>query len=66
MKNDIRPLAYPPETILTTEQLAEWLQVSPRLVQAMNLPKLTLPGSSMVRYSAGMVLRFLETGKVAA
>lgn len=59
---DLRPVAYPPEAILTTEQMAEWLQVSPRLVEAMHLPKLLLPGSRMVRYSAGQVLQFLESG----
>jgi hypothetical protein len=60
---DLRPVAYPPETILTTDDLARWLQVSPRLVEAMHLPKLQLPGSRMVRYSAGQVLRYLESGK---
>ena len=60
---DLRPVAYPPEAILTTEQLAQWLQVSPRLVEAMHLPKLQLPGSRMVRYSAGVVLAYLESGK---
>ena len=53
------PLAYPPETILTTEQVAEWLQVSPSTVKSWPLPRLKLPGSS-VRFSAGEVLRYLE------
>lgn len=59
-EKNTRPVAYPPETILTTEQLAEWLQLSPSLVKSMNLPKLELPGSKLVRYSAGMVLAALE------
>lgn len=57
--SDITPLAYPPETILTTEQLAEWLQISPRTVESWPLPRLRLPGTT-VRYSAGMVLAYLE------
>ena len=60
-----RPISYPPEAILTTEQVAEWLQVSSRLVEDMGLPRLKMP-SRFVRYSAGMVLRFLETGQAAA
>ena len=58
------PVAYPPEAILTQEQLAEWLQVSERTVKAWTfLPRLNLPGHN-VRYSAGQVLEYLE-GKVA-
>ncbi len=62
-KPDIQPLAYAPETILTRRQLADWLQVSEHTVKDWPLPRLRLPGS-MVRYSAGEVLRYLE-GKVA-
>lgn len=58
------PLAYSPETILTTEQVAEWLQCSPTVVEGLQLPRLHMRGSRLVRYSAGMVLRFLE-GKAA-
>jgi len=63
-QTDIRPVAYPPETILTTEQVARWLQVSERTVKAWPLPRLKLPGST-VRFSAGQVLAYLE-GRPAA
>lgn len=58
------PVAYQPETILTTEQVADWLQCSPAVVEGLGLPRLRLTGSRLVRYSAGMVLRYLE-GKAA-
>ena len=60
----IVPLSYPPEAILTTDQLAEWLQCSPAVVEGLGIPRLQLRGSRLVRYSAGMVLRYLE-GKAA-
>ena len=58
------PLSYAAETILTTEQVAEWLQCSPAVVEGLGLPRLRLSGSRLVRYSAGMILRYLE-GKAA-
>ena len=52
--------SYPPEAILTQEQLADWLQVSERTVKSWTfLPRLNLPGTT-VRYSAGQVLAYLE------
>jgi hypothetical protein len=56
---DIQPLSYPPEAILTTEQVADWLQVSVRTVKSWPLPRLKLPGTT-VRFSAGQVLAYLE------
>jgi hypothetical protein len=50
---------YPSGAILTTEQLADWLQVSPATAREMKLPRLNLPGK-MVRHSAGAVLAYLE------
>lgn len=64
MAEDISPLSYPPEAILTTEQLAKWLQVSERTVKSWPLPRLKLPGS-LVRFSAGEVLAYLEGRKSA-
>lgn len=64
MPDDITPVAYPPETILTTEQVARWLQVSERTVKSWPLPRLKLPGPT-VRFSAGAVLAYLE-GRSAA
>ena len=37
---DAHPISYPAEAILTTEQVAEGLQVSPELVDTMRLPRL--------------------------
>ncbi len=64
MTDDITPLAYPPEAILTIEQVARWLQVSERTVKSWPLPRLKLPGST-VRFSAGQVLAYLERREVA-
>ncbi len=61
---DITPVAYPPEAILTIEQVARWLQVSERTVKSWPLPRLKLPGST-VRFSAGTVLAYLEGRHVA-
>jgi hypothetical protein len=58
------PLAYPFETILTTEQLAEWLQVSARHVEELELPALVRIGR-VKRYCAGIVLQHL-TGSADA
>jgi hypothetical protein len=52
------PLAYPFEAILNTEQLAEWLQVSPRHIEGLNLPALANIGG-VKRYCAGIVLLYL-------
>lgn len=57
---DITPLAYPAETILTTKQVADWLQVSERTVESWPIPRLKIPSKTVVRYSAGMVLAYLE------
>lgn len=53
-----RPIAYPPETVLTVEQVAEWLQISKRTVMDLPLPRLST--GRLVRYSAGQVLAYLE------
>ena len=58
-KSDIGPIAYPDSAILTTEQVAEWLAVSPHTVKQWPIPRLKMPGVT-VRFSAGMVLAFLE------
>lgn len=53
-----QPTAHSPFTVLTTEQLAVWLQVSPRHVELMNLPSLMGLGRSK-RYLAGAVMAHL-------
>jgi hypothetical protein len=55
------PLTYGPGAILTTQQVADWLQVSTRQVIALRLPRLSGLGR-VARYEAGMVLEHL-TGK---
>jgi hypothetical protein len=57
-QNAKQPVAYPAGTILTTAQVAEWLQVSTRHVELMRLPRLKGLGRS-ARYEAGMVLECL-------
>jgi hypothetical protein len=56
---ETRPISYAPEAILTTEQVAEWLQCGVSTVEALGLPRLRIPGR-VVRYAAGEVLAFLE------
>ncbi len=57
-------LEHPPapparDAILTTEQVAAWLQVSPEQVRRMNLPAIAV-GKRKWRYVAGQVLDALE------
>lgn len=59
MAEKTTPICYPPETILDQSQVAEWLGVSPLTVKDWPIPRLRMPGSK-VRYSAGMVLAYLE------
>jgi hypothetical protein len=59
------PITYAPGTILTTEQVAKWLQVSPRHVELMNLPRLQGVGRA-ARYEAGALLRYLTGERDAA
>lgn len=56
---DDAPVSYPPEAILTTAQVAGWLRVSEDAVEKMQLPRLG-GFARLVRYSAGMVLAYLE------
>ena len=51
--------AYPPETILTPEQVADWLQVSKRTLQRLSMPSITI-GHRTVRYLAKDVIDYLE------
>lgn len=54
-------VAYAPETIMTMAQVADWLQVSLSTVEHSEIPSLPhMPGNRIRRYSAGMVLAFLE------
>lgn len=64
IKIERKVLAYPPEAILTTAEVADWIGVSERTVKSWPLPRLKLPGA-LVRFSAGQVLAYLE-GRPAA
>jgi predicted DNA-binding transcriptional regulator AlpA len=65
MTHDATPLCYPPGTILTTEQVAQWLQCSTRTVESMPLPKLRGLGPRLVRYEASAVLDYLKGDRAA-
>lgn len=55
--------AYPPEAVLTIEDVAEWLQVSTRKVERLDIP-CTFLGTRTKRYIAKDVLKYLETRRV--
>ena len=55
------PRSYPPNAILTQEEVAAWLGVSTRTLR--KLPMKRWAGSSrLVRYLARHVLEFIEQG----
>jgi hypothetical protein len=53
------PLAYAPESVLTLEQVADWLQVSKRQAERLHIPCLYL-GKRTRRFLGKTVLDFLE------
>jgi hypothetical protein len=57
------PKGYIPETVLTIEQVAEWLQISKRSAEDLHIPCIYL-GTRTRRYLAKSVLAYLE-GKAA-
>lgn len=59
------PMCYTPGTILTTQEVADWIGCSVRTVEAMPLPKLRGLGPRLVRYEASQVLDFLREGRAA-
>jgi len=54
-----RPPVPPRDAILTTEQLAEWLQISPEQVRRLGLPAIAV-GKRKWRYLMSQVLDELE------
>jgi excisionase family DNA binding protein len=56
--SSIQPRAYSPETVLTPQQVAEWLQVSSRTLQRLPIPHVRV-GHRTVRYTAKDVLAYL-------
>jgi hypothetical protein len=53
------PKAYAPETVLTTDEVAEWLSVHPKTVRTLGIRTVRL-GHSTVRYLAKHVLEYME------
>jgi hypothetical protein len=50
--------------VLTTEQVAEWLQVSVRFVERLDIPPVFL-GTRTKRFLGKDVLAYLDTRKIA-
>jgi hypothetical protein len=59
MTPDRTPKAYTPETVLTTEEVADWLVVSPKTVRTLGIKTVRL-GHSTVRYLAKHVLEYMD------
>ena len=58
---DVTPtLAYPPDAVLDTPQVARWLRISARQVQRLPIKRIALD-SRNVRYLAGDVYDFLKS-----
>jgi hypothetical protein len=56
---DPKVRAYPPEAVLTIEQVAAWLQISKRTAEKLHIPCLYL-GTRTRRYVARDVLKYLD------
>lgn len=60
----VAELHVPPrDAILTVEQVAEWMQISPEAVRHLNIPAIAVGRGKRQRwrYVAGMVLDYLQT-----
>lgn len=53
------PISYPPEAILTQQQVAEWLRVSVRTVRKLPIKRWS-QSRRLVRYLAKHVLAYIE------
>lgn len=56
------PRAYSPDAILDIGQVAEWLQVSTRTVERLDIPPVFL-GTRTKRYLGKDVLKYMEQRK---
>lgn len=57
---DVRPvLSYPPDAILTQQEVADWLGVSVRTVRKLPIKRWS-QGRRLVRYLAKHVLAYIE------
>jgi hypothetical protein len=55
----LRPIGYSPETVLTIEDVSEWLGISKRSAEKLNLKCFYL-GKRTRRYLAKHVLEYIE------
>jgi hypothetical protein len=53
------PIGYAPETVLTIEQVAEWLDISKRTAESLHLKCFYL-GTRTRRYLAKHILEYIE------
>ena len=58
-RSEPAPTSYPPEAVLTIQQVAQWLGVSRRTVQRLRIPTVRL-GHRTIRYRAEDVLQYLQ------
>jgi hypothetical protein len=54
------PLPPAPDAVLTTDDVAAWLQIKPRAVQRLGIPAIKM-GHKTVRYRAATVLKWLDS-----
>lgn len=57
-------ISYPPEAVLDIYQVAEWLQVSKRHAERLDIPHLYL-GTRTRRYLGSTVLEYLKKREAA-
>lgn len=57
-------VAHPPEAVLNIEQVAEWLQVSTRTVERLDIPCVFL-GVRTRRYLAKDILKYMDQRKAS-
>ena len=61
----VRFADLPPDAVLTTAQVGEWLQLRPRQVQRLGIPYLDC-GTRSRRYLKSDVVAWLEAHRIAA
>lgn len=57
-------VSYPPEAVLDIEQVAEWLQISKRAAERLDIPHLYL-GTRTRRFLGSTVLEYLKKREAA-
>ena len=54
------PIPPAPDAVLTTDQVAAWLQIKPRAVERLGIPAIKM-GHRTVRYKAAAVSAWLDS-----